>query len=140
MPPQKYELFLSIKGTSAPECQYEIMLDEDEENNKAKLELKFQQERDKIRGTLQTYVDRNVNPPRGVGNEFLNEVLQSWMREISEGFRTTMLTRDLPVLTNDEIDKLDDDGYRILPEDLKFIPPDINDIEPTIGALPPLDF
>jgi hypothetical protein len=138
--PLKYELFLSIKGTSAPEYECEIMLDVEEESNKAKLELKFQQERDKIRETLQAYVDRHVEPPRGVGNEFLNDVLQAWMREIGEGQFTTILTRDLPVLTNDEIDKLEDDGYRVLPEALEFIPPDINDIEPTIGVLPPLDF
>ena len=136
----KYELSLSIKGTSAPEYQCEMMLDVDEESNKVKLERRFQQEREKIRETLQRYVDRYVKPPRGVGNDFLTDVLQAWMREIREGQFTTTITRDLPVMTNDEIDKLEDDGYRILPEDLEFIPPDINDIEPTIGVLPPLNF
>lgn len=136
----KYELSLSIKGTSAPEYQCEMMLDEAEESNKAQLERRFQQEREKIRETLQRHVDRYVKPPRGVGNDFLTDVLQAWMREIREGQFTTTITRDLPVMTNDEIDKLEDDGYRILPEDLEFIPPDINDIEPTIGVLPPLNF
>lgn len=136
----KYELSLSIKGTSAPEYQCEMMLDEAEESNKAQLERRFQQEREKIRKTLQRHVDRYVKPPRGVGNDFLTDVLQAWMREIREGQFTTTITRDLPVMTNDEIDKLEDDGYRILPEDLEFIPPDINDIEPTIGVLPPLNF
>jgi hypothetical protein len=131
-----YSLFLTIRGISQV-CKCEINLAKEEECDATKLKQKLDQERESIGATLQQQADRYLQPPRRISSEFLDKLFKDWAREIGEGQFETMLTRDLPVMTNSDLDKLEENGYKEIPQ---FIPPDISDIEPIIGVLPPLDF
>ena len=72
-----------------------------------------------------------------IKDQQLNDIIQTWIEDIKEGYRFSSLTLNLRLLIEENIDKLQEMGNQELP---KIINPDISDIEPQFGMLPPLNF
>lgn len=71
-------------------------------------------------------------------NEFqLKQMITTWIDDIKEGYRQTMMTLDLPNIFEAKCALLQESGNQQLPE---LFPPDLSGIEPQFGCLPPLDF
>jgi hypothetical protein len=67
----------------------------------------------------------------------LNNIIQTWIKDIREGYRFSSLTLNLRLLIEENIDQLQEMGNQEIP---KIIDPDLSDIEPEFGMLPPLNF
>lgn len=67
----------------------------------------------------------------------LNNIIQTWIEDIREGYRFSSLTLNLRLLIEENIDQLQEMGNQEIP---KIIDPDLSDIEPEFGMLPPLNF
>lgn len=67
----------------------------------------------------------------------LDQMINTWIRDIKEGFRETTMTLNLPSLLVEGINRLQEKGNQDLPA---IIPPNLMDIEPQLGSLPPLNF
>ena len=67
----------------------------------------------------------------------LNNIIQTWVEDIKEGYRFSSLTLNLRLLIEENIDKLQETGNQEIP---KIIDPDLSNIEPEFGMLPPLNF
>lgn len=71
-------------------------------------------------------------------NEFqLKQIITTWIDDIKEGYRQTMMTLDLPNIFEAKCALLQESGNQQLPE---LFTPDLSGIEPQFGCLPPLDF
>ena len=67
----------------------------------------------------------------------LNNIIQTWIKDIREGYRFSSLTLNLRLLIEENIDQLQEMGNQEIP---KIIDPDLSDLEPEFGMLPPLNF
>ncbi|QFS51399.1 hypothetical protein GXM_08893 [Nostoc sphaeroides CCNUC1] len=72
-----------------------------------------------------------------IKDNHLNQIIQTWIQDIKEGYRDSTLTLNLPLLIESNIDKLNEQGFQELPS---VISPDLSNIEPQLGMLPPLNF
>ncbi|UJB68989.1 hypothetical protein HRE53_21575 [Acaryochloris sp. 'Moss Beach'] len=72
-----------------------------------------------------------------ISNEHLNSMIQTWKKDIREGYRTTTMTIELPSLLADQLRNLKDNGNQEKP---KILQPNISTVKPKFGALPPLEF
>ncbi|MBE9055318.1 hypothetical protein [Sphaerospermopsis sp. LEGE 08334] len=72
-----------------------------------------------------------------IKDQHLNNIIQTWIEDIREGYRFSSLTLNLRLLIEENIDKLQENGNQEPP---KIINPDISNIEPQFGMLPPLNF
>ncbi|TAE59108.1 MAG: hypothetical protein EAZ76_15055 [Nostocales cyanobacterium] len=124
----KYSFSLNIKGTN-DEYTYSIDLTPNQEDDPKTI---FTYEiRENLRNTLQ---EKSLC---AIKDNHLNQIIQTWLEDISEGFRNSHLTLKLPLLIESKLEKLHETGNQNLPT---IITPNLSTIEPKIGKLPPLDF
>jgi hypothetical protein len=71
-----------------------------------------------------------------VRDNHLNQIINTWIEDIREGYRESSITLDLPLLIDCNIELIEETGNQELPS---LFPPDLADIEPMMGVLPPLD-
>jgi hypothetical protein len=72
-----------------------------------------------------------------ISDNHFNQMINSWIEDIQEGYRETILTLDLPLMITEQFNQLHESGYQQIPP---LIAPDLSSIEPAIGFLPPLRF
>ncbi|MFM6138109.1 MAG: hypothetical protein ACKPCP_28875, partial [Sphaerospermopsis kisseleviana] len=119
------------------------------------LELKDSQERRTYTATLNTTQENNPdlfftpevcqqirsyfqNPTqRRINDENLKYILNTWIKDIKQGYRDTIISMILPLLSGANLEDLVEPGNYHLP--LPSIP-DLSAIEPQGGALPSLIF
>ncbi|MGF1480057.1 MAG: hypothetical protein ACFB4I_11280 [Cyanophyceae cyanobacterium] len=123
-----YTLFLQLKDTEE-RYSYAFNLSTSQENQPKQI---FTPEiRQKVQQSLQSQSACQISEAN------LNRLITAWLEDIGEGYRTTTVTLDLPLLIEANIKQLKEDGNQQLPEPVK---PDLTGIEPQGGALPPLVF
>ena len=122
-----YKFLLKIKDTQ-DQYDYAVNLTSNQENNP---ELFFTpKEKENLRISLQ---EKSLC---AITEKHLNQILNTWIEDIKEGYRTSNLTLDLPLLIESDIEQLNEQGYQELPS---LISPEISAIEPSFGMLPPLE-
>jgi hypothetical protein len=124
----KYTFNLKLKGSSA---QYTYTLDLTPTQEDMPEQIFTPAIKEDIRTTLQ-----NLSLS-AIKDHQLNNIIQTWVKDIREGYRFTSLTLNLRLLIEENIDKLQETGNQEIP---KIIDPDLSDIEPEFGMLPPLNF
>ena len=67
----------------------------------------------------------------------LKQIVNTWIEDIKEGYRQTVVTLDLPNIFEAKCAQLQESGYQQMPE---LMYPELSSIEPQIGCLPPLNF
>ncbi len=67
----------------------------------------------------------------------INQIINTWIQDIQEGYRDSTITLQLPLLIEAGIDQINEQGNQ---ENPSVINPDLSDIEPVFGMLPPLNF
>ncbi|WP_152591959.1 hypothetical protein [Nostoc sphaeroides] len=124
----KYTFSLRIKG-SDEQYIYSLDLNHTQENMPEQV---FTPEiREHLRLSLQN------KSLCAIKDNHLNQIIQTWIQDIKEGYRDSTLTLNLPLLIESNIDKLNEQGFQELPS---VISPDLSNIEPQLGMLPPLNF
>ncbi|BAY80455.1 hypothetical protein NIES25_69430 (plasmid) [Nostoc linckia NIES-25] len=124
----KYTFWLTVKG-SDEQYMYSLDLNHSQENMPEKI---FSSEiREHLRLSLQN------KSLCAIKDNHLNQIIQTWIQDIKEGYRDSTLTLNLPLLIEVNIDKLNEQGFQELPF---VISPDLSNIEPQLGMLPPLNF
>ena len=124
----KYTLTLKNKDFQ-DEYKYALDLNSTQENNPEqifKLEI-----RENIRNTLQKQSSCKIS------DAHLNRMVTTWIQDIKEGYRDSLIQLDLPSLLLANIANLQETGNQEIPA---LIEPNISDIEPCGGMLPPLIF
>ena len=124
----KYTLTLKNKD-SQDEYKYALDLNSTQENNPEqifKLEI-----RENIRNTLQKQSSCKIS------DAHLNRMVTTWIQDIKEGYRDSLIQLDLPSLLLANIANLQETGNQEIPA---LIEPNMAEIEPTVGMLPPLIF
>ncbi|MBK1987906.1 hypothetical protein A0J48_010200 [Sphaerospermopsis aphanizomenoides BCCUSP55] len=124
----KYSFSLKIKGTS-DEYTYALNLNYRQENFPE--EIFTQEIRENLRTTLQN------KSLCAIKDHHLNQIIQTWIQDIREGYRDSNLTLNLPLLIESSIEQLNEPGNQDLPT---IISPNLSEIEPKIGKFPPLNF
>ncbi len=122
-----YKFFLKPKGSS-DSYEYALDLNLAQEDNPVQI---FNEE---IRHSLKTTLEQKSLCT--VRHHHLEKIIQVWIEDISEGYRDTYLTLELPLIIESQIEQLQDQGNRELPQ---LFPPDLKGIEPSFGMLPPLE-
>lgn len=128
-----YQLFLILQGSNN-QYSYEIELTEAEENNP---EPRLEQDRSKIKTKIEQEIKKKEPQPRKLRDKDLNDIIKKWAFNIKNGFPDLKLPIDLPIMTDEDIEKIQENGYQDLPE---LVAPDIKEIEPPVVILPPLEF
>ncbi|MEC4817049.1 MAG: hypothetical protein SAK29_27835 [Scytonema sp. PMC 1069.18] len=124
----KYTFSLKVKGDNN-EYSYDLDLTPQEEN------LPEQVFTPKVREHLRLHLQ---NKSLCAIKEFhLNQIVNTWVQDIKEGYRDSALTLQLPLLMESVIDELNEPGNQETPT---VVSPDLSDIEPRFGMLPPLNF
>ena len=124
----KYSFSLKLKGTN-DEYSYALDLTAQQENFPEKV---FTQEiRESLRNTLQN------KSSCAIKDNHLNQIIQTWIQDIREGYRDSNLTLNLPLLIESNLEQLNEQGNQDIPT---IISPNLSDIEPQIGMFPPLNF
>lgn len=124
----QYTFKLRIKG-SYEEYKYTLSLNPQQEDNPEQI---FDKEiRDRLRENLQRQSACEIK------ENHLNQIIKTWIEDISEGYRDSTITLDLRLLAATNLDKLQETGNHNLPA---LIIPDLLDVEPRFGMLPPLNF
>lgn len=128
----KYELQLQVKDAVHAECLYHIELTENEEDDLEQLKQKIATEKLDIREKIQNQLDRRITL------DLLKEILETWMENILEGQFSTILTREISLISPEDLENIVEDG----PEDElpDFLPPDPQDIDVHLTLLLPLNF
>ncbi|WP_260446999.1 hypothetical protein [Nostoc sp. 2RC] len=72
-----------------------------------------------------------------IKDSHLNQIINTWIQDIKEGYRDSTLTLQLPLLIEAGIDQINEQGNQ---ENPTIFNPDLSDIEPVFGMLPPLNF
>ncbi|WP_242035432.1 hypothetical protein [Trichormus variabilis] len=67
----------------------------------------------------------------------LNQIINTWIQDIKEGYRDSTLTLQLPLLIEAGIAQINEQGNQ---ENPHVVNPDLSNIEPVWGMLPPLNF
>jgi glycyl-tRNA synthetase (class II) len=123
----QYTLELKIKKENHKHF-YKLDLTEDQEDNPG---IIFHQEiRESMRSKLQE------NSSYAIKNKHLDQMINYWIEDIAQGYRSTTIELDLPLLIEDKLVQLNDQGNQEKPE---ILPPDLSIIEPSFGVLPPLE-
>ncbi|CCQ58865.1 hypothetical protein [Crocosphaera watsonii] len=65
----------------------------------------------------------------------LKQIIDTWIEDIQEGYRNTTIKLDLPLLSETNVDQIQDNGNQEIPD---LFPPELTGIEPIEGMLPPL--
>ena len=124
----KYSFSLRVKGTN-DEYSYALDLTSHEENFPEQI---FTQEiRENLRNTLQN------KSLCAIKDNHLNQIIQTWIQDIREGYRNSNLIINLPLLIESNIEKLNEQGNQ---ENPTIVSPNLSGIEPQIGMFPPLIF
>ncbi len=124
----KYKFSLKVKD-DANEYSYILDLNSNQESTP---ETVFtSQIREDIRLNLQTQSLYTIK------DSHLNQIINTWIEDIKEGYRNSNRTLELPLLTESGIYELNDQGNQEIPP---LLNPDLSDIEPIFGILPPLNF
>ncbi|MBW4676611.1 MAG: hypothetical protein KME52_22135 [Desmonostoc geniculatum HA4340-LM1] len=124
----KYKLILELKD-SKETLSYRVDLTTTQENNP---HLFFTHEAcEQLRSQLQNESQRRIN------DQNLNYILNSWIKDIKQGYRNTTISVTLPLLSGANIEDLSEAGNHNLPP---LFTPDLSGIEPQGGALPSLIF
>jgi hypothetical protein len=76
------------------------------------------------------------NSSYAIKNKHLDQMINYWIEDIAQGYRSTTIELDLPLLIEDKLVQLNDQGNQEKPE---ILPPDLSIIEPSFGVLPPLE-
>jgi hypothetical protein len=122
-----YKFFLNLKN-SPERYDYPLDLTADQENDP---EAIFTKEiRQAIRKHFQARSSCSINDHR------LNQIIAAWVEDIREGYRETVLTLDLPLLSESNLENIQDEGNQELPP---LFTPDLGAIEPMEGMFPPLE-
>ncbi|KPQ40094.1 MAG: hypothetical protein HLUCCO16_04425 [Phormidium sp. OSCR] len=125
-----YTLYLKNSNTpDLPEVSYQLDLSPSQENNPDSLFPKAN--RDALRQLLQEKTAASIS------NANLTQIINHWLDDIREGYRSTWLDLKLAPLELETLKNLSDRGNPSLPP---FFPPDFSQISPEGGALPPLNF
>jgi hypothetical protein len=124
----KYTFSLRIKGS---DDQYIYSLDLNHTQENMPEQIFTPESREHLRLSLQN------KSLCAIKDNHLNQIIQTWIQDIKEGYRDSTLTLNLPLLIESNIDKLNEQGYQELPS---VISPDLSNIEPQLGMLPPLNF
>ncbi|MFM5892418.1 MAG: hypothetical protein ACKOQS_29685 [Dolichospermum sp.] len=124
----KYSFSLKLKGTY-DEYTYALDLTYRQENFPE--EIFTQEIRESLRTTLQN------KSLCAIKEHHLNQIIQTWIQDIREGYRDSNLTLNLPLLIESSIEQLNESGNQDLPT---VINPNLSEIEPIIGKFPPLNF
>lgn len=123
-----YTFALKVKGFHE-ESKYSLNLTKSQEDNP---ESVFNLEiRESMRHQLQNQSACKIN------DSHLNKMIKNWIQDIKQGYRDTITTLDLPLLLEENISKLNEQGNQEIPG---LITPDLSNIEPDFGMLPPLIF
>lgn len=85
----------------------------------------------KIRNELQKKSSCKINQTN------LNKLINLWIEDIKEGYRTTTVTMNLPTYIGEDLESINDSGSQQIPP---LVAPSLSSIEPKIGALPQLNF
>ena len=121
-----YKFWLKIKNVPH-KYVYDLDLDSYQEDNP---ECIFTAEvRENLRNALQN------QSLCAIKDKHLNQIISAWIEDIREGYRTSELTLDLPLLIESNVEQIQDEGNQHLPE---MLSPEISAIEPQWGMLPPL--
>jgi len=126
----KYSFQISLEGTvsSAPYNYVHDLTPYQEDHP----ETVFTPEvREQMRQHLQQKTAYRLSPVN------LQRIVDAWIADIREGYRNTVLTLNLPLLINDQINQLNEPGNQTVPNLAK---PDLLEVEPQGGQLPPLTF
>lgn len=124
----KYTLVLKITD-SQDEYKYALDLNSAQENNPEqafKLEI-----RESIRNNLQKQSSCKIS------DVHLNRMITTWIQDIKEGYRDSLIQLDLPSLLMTNIANLQETGNQEIPA---LFEPNLSDLEPCMGMLPPLIF
>jgi hypothetical protein len=124
----KYTFSLRIKGSDE---QYIYSLDFNHTQENMPEQVFTPEIREHLRLSLQN------KSLCAIKDNHLNQIIQTWIQDIKEGYRDSTLTLNLPLLIESNIDKLNEQGFQELPS---VISPDLSNIEPQLGMLPPLNF
>ena len=124
----KYKFSLKIKG-DVNEYSYVLDLNSNQEITPEKAFTP--QIREDIRLNLQT------QSLCAIKHSHLNQIIDTWIQDIKEGYRDSALTLQLPLLAESGIDELGEPGNQEIPP---LVNPDLSGIEPMFGMLPPLNF
>jgi len=124
----KYTFSLKVKG-SDQEYTYHLDLLSHQENQPQ--QAFTAQVRENMR------IDLQNKSLCAIKDHHLNQIIQTWIQDIKEGFRDSNITLNLPLLIESNIDQLYEPGNQQIPS---VISPDLLDIEPQLGMLPPLNF
>jgi hypothetical protein len=134
----KYELQLQVKDFINSDCLYYIELTQNEEDDPEQLRQKIEQNKSNIREDIQNQLDQKLVPPRRLTRPVLNEILETWMENILEGQFLTILTRELQIISAEDLENIVEDGPAYeLPD---FLPPDPQEIDVRLALLLPLNF
>ncbi|MFM6372456.1 MAG: hypothetical protein ACKPGN_30260, partial [Dolichospermum sp.] len=110
-----------LKGTY-DEYTYALNLTYRQENFPE--EIFTQEIRESLRTTLQN------KSLCAIKEHHLNQIIQTWIQDIREGYRDSNLTLNLPLLIESSIEQLNESGNQDLPT---VINPNLSEIEPIIG-------
>ncbi|MBC6473164.1 MAG: hypothetical protein GDA48_10380 [Hormoscilla sp. GM102CHS1] len=122
----KYTLRVKNQGSNE-EYEWAIDLQKDLEDRP---EWYFTQgECEIIRGELQRKSSCRINDSQ------MRRIVATWIEDIKEGYRHSELTLDLPLMSEGDMDNLQESGNQAIPG---IIAPDLSEVEPQTGALPPL--
>ncbi len=123
----EYNFFLKTQDSS-PDYQYTVDLSQNYEDNP---EQYFTPEkRQHLQNDLQT------KSLCAIREHHLNQIIDTWIEDIQEGYRATTLTLNLPLLDETNVDKIQDNGNQEIPH---LFTPELTGIEPIEGMLPPLE-
>lgn len=124
----KYRFELKVAG-SPNSYPYILDLNLAQENNPEQI---FNQEiRQSMQNNLQNQSSCKISEPN------LKKIINAWIEDIKEGYRTTTLTLDLPLLAADKFNYFQESGCQEIPTPIR---PTLAGIEPLIGAFPRLNF
>ena len=87
-----------------------------------------------VRQTIQSYLQKESS--YAIREHHLNQIIDTWIEDIQEGYRSTRITLDLPLLFETNVVHLQDKGHQDYP---LLFPPDLQGIEPIEGMLPSLE-
>jgi hypothetical protein len=122
----KYTLTITNKEDNQS-YSYSLQLNQTQEDNP---EVIFNEE---IISSMKIQLE---NQSSAIINKYqLQQMINSWIEDIKEGYRLTAITIKLKSMLDEKIKLLTDSGNQEIPD---FIEPDLENIEPTGGVLPPL--
>ena len=124
----QYALILKLPETQK-EYRYTLDLTRAQEN---KPEQIFTEE---IKERIKTFFEKQTQCE--VNQVNLKKMINYWQEDIAEGYKTTVISLNLPSIFISSLKQLQDEGNQEIPP---LIPPDLKEIEPQGGALPDLIF